>query len=612
MPINQILLIAILAIPLILVFLNKLRIDFAALLMAVIIGILQFMGLAMLGPSAAPKEAIKAISGFSQPVVITLISLFIIARGLEKSGVTRWIARQLIHVTGKNESRIIALFVATTAFLSLFMNNLAAGALLVPSAMEVSRRTKIKPSKLLIPVAYGSLLGGVATYFTTANIIMSDLLTLANPPQEPLNILDFTPTGGLIAIAGIAFFRFFGKKLLPDRESYQDGLFARHTGTELEELYQIGDRLWIARLLSGSELIGKTIADAGVGQKYGVTIAAIKNSVDEFILPDSEYQIESNSVFFIVGRESKVLEMQQEGISLQPIRKNGFLSPQGIRFAEVILAPHSQFEGKTLKEIGFRQRFHLNAIALNRRERTFRTDVGSIPISYGDSLLVIGSYNLIQSLKKNLDFIVIEPNLSDQPLDKRQAIISIGITVATIAASIAGLPVFLSVFLGAVFSILLSVINLDEAYQSIEWQAIFLVAGMYAVSQSMVHTGLAGIIGNGMLSVVKPFGGLGIAAGSYILTLLLTQVMGGQVTALITGPIAISAAINLGVNPQAIAVATAIGCSASFISPLSHPVNLMVIQPGGYQFRDFFKVGWLLTIISFGILMLGMKLFWNL
>lgn len=609
---NQILLLAILIVPLVLVFLNRLRMDIAALTMAVLLGLFQFLGLGMLGPAGEPREAIKAISGFSQPVVITLISLFIIARGLEKSGVTRWIARQLIRVSGERESGIIALFVASTAFLSLFMNNLAAGALLVPSALEVSRRTRIKPSKLLIPVAYGSLLGGVATYFTTANIIMSDLLTIATPAQEPLEILAFTPTGGLIVVAGIAFFYLLGNRLLPDRDPYQENLLARHTGTELEELYHIGERLWIARLMAGSPLIGKTILKAGIGQKYGVTIAAIKNSLDEFLLPDPDYLIESSSVFFIVGREEKINQIQQEGFSLKPIQQNGFLSPQGVRFAEVILAPHSRYEGKTLKEIGFRQRFHLNAIALNRQQRSYRTDVGSIPIQYGDSLLVIGSNNLIQSLKKNLDFIVIEPNLSDQPLEKRQAAISILITLGTIAASIAGMPVYLSMLIGAMLTILLNVINLEEAYQIIEWQSIFLIIGMYAVSQSMIQTGLAGMIGNAMLSIVEPFGGLGIAAGAFLLTSLLTQFMGGQVTALISGPIAISAAISMGVNPQAIAVATATGCSASFLTPLSHPVNLMVIQPGGYQFRDFFRVGWLLNIISFGVLMLGLKLFWQL
>src|SRR5262249_40130674 len=149
---------------------------------------------------------------------ITLFGLFIVTRCLDRTGVTRWIARRILGIGAKSEGRLIALFAATTAFLSLFMNNLAAGALILPSALDVSRHTKIKPSKLLIPVAYGSLLGGVATYFTTANIITSDLLAAANPPQAPLHILDFTPTGGLMAIAGIAFLAIFGRRLLPDRE----------------------------------------------------------------------------------------------------------------------------------------------------------------------------------------------------------------------------------------------------------------------------------------------------------------------------------------------------------------------------------------------------------
>ena len=166
-----------------LVSLNRLRMDLAALLIALLLGLGQLLGLQMLGAANTPDAAINAISGLSEPVVWTLISLFIMTQALNKTGVTRWIAYRLIGLGGKSERRLIALFAATTALLSLFMNNLAAGALLLPSAMEASRRTGIKPSKLLIPVAYGSLLGGSATYFTTANIIVSNLLTTAHPPQ---------------------------------------------------------------------------------------------------------------------------------------------------------------------------------------------------------------------------------------------------------------------------------------------------------------------------------------------------------------------------------------------------------------------------------------------
>ena len=153
---------------------------------------------------------------------------------------------------------------------------------------------------------------------------------------------------------------------------------------------------------------------------------------------------------------------------------------------------------------------------------------------------------------------------------------------------------------------------MEESYRTIEWQAVFLIAGMYVVSDAMVETHLADLLGNAMIRFVDPIGPLGLAAGAYVLTAVLTQFMGGQVTALVTGPVTISSAIQMGVSPQAIAVATAIGCSASFFTPLAHPVNILMIAPGNYHFGDFFHVGWRLTIISFVMLLVGMILFWKL
>ena len=193
---SRIFVVLVVLVPLLLVALDRLRVDVAALLIAALLGLAQFFGMGVLGPPNHPRDAVVAISGFAQPVVITLLSLFIITRTLERTGVTYWIAGRVIAIGGRSERRLIFLFATVTALLSLFMNNLAAGALMLPSAISVSRRTGVASSKLLIPVAYGSLLGGVATYFTTANIIVSDLLTTADPPQHPLNVLAFTPTGG--------------------------------------------------------------------------------------------------------------------------------------------------------------------------------------------------------------------------------------------------------------------------------------------------------------------------------------------------------------------------------------------------------------------------------
>jgi di/tricarboxylate transporter len=609
---SQLLLIVIVAVPLIFVFMNRLRMDVAALIIAAALGITQFLGLQMLAVAGDPKGAVNAISGFAQPVVLTLIGLFILTRGLEKSGVTRWIARKLIEVGGASEGKLIGLFAASTALLSLFMNNLAAGALLLPSAMEVARRTRIRPSKLLIPIAYGSLLGGAATYFTTANIIVSDLLRIAKPPQQPLGVLDFTPTGGLIAIAGIAFLAYFGKRLLPDHQLSSEQMMARLTGSELEDLYQLGERTWEARILNGSVIAGKRLSETGIGQKLGIEVVALRRGRQSVFPCSPEQLIQTGDVLLLVGREDRVCQLEELGLSITREEQNGHISPHGVAVFEVILAPRSRAVGQTLKELEFRKRYGFTAIALHRMERSYRTNVGDFKLEMGDSLLVIGPPERAGDLLKNPNFMILQPNRSDQPLDLRQAYLSIGIILAAILASILGFPVYLSVLVGAILIVLTGVIDMNEAYQSIEWQAIFLVAGMYTVSLAMVETGLAAWLGSGMVQLSAPFGALGLAAGAYLLCAFLTQFMGGQVSALVAGPIAISAAIGMGVNPQAIAVATAIACSASFLSPLAHPVNILVIAPGNYTFRDFFHIGWRLTIISFVMLLIGMVLFWRL
>jgi len=612
MTVAQWILIVVLFVPLVFVVTNRLRVDLAAMLMAVTLGVFQFAGFGMLGPEQKPEAVINILLGFGQPIILILISLFILTRILEKSGVTRWIAWQLLKVGGMNLGRLIGLFAGTAALLSLFMNNLAAGALVLPIAMEVARRTRIKPSKLLIPVAYGTLLGGAATYFTTANIIVSTLLQNAKPPQSALNILDFTPTGGLIAVAGILFLAFFGRRLLPDRQPTEEQNFARLTGSELEKLYAISERLWEARVMPEATLIGKTLAQSEIGSQWGVTVAAIYRNKEDILLPQPQQVILEDDLLILVGREEKVQNLKEWGLDIRNENGEDRLSAKGVTFMEIILAPHSKAIDQTLKELDFRRHYGLSVVALHRMQRSYRTDVGDLQLKFGDTLLVVGSQAQLASLRHSADFIVIETNWSDQPINRKEAILAVLIIGAGIAASIAGVPVYLAMLAAAVLALLAGKLSMEDAYRSVEWQAIFLIAGMYVVSDAMVETRLADLLGNSMLPLVRPFGALGLAAGAYLLTSILTQIIGGQVTALITGPITISAAVQIGVNPQAIAVATAIGCSACFLTPFAHPVNILMIAPGNYTFGDYFRSGWMLTIISFVMLLVGMILFWHL
>lgn len=618
---SQLLLIFIVSIPLILVARNRLRPDLAALLIAVILGLGQFFGLGLLGAEHAPEDAVKAFSGFSEPVVLTLLSLFIITHSLHKSGATRWIAHRIIGFGGRSERRLIVLYAATTAFLSLFMNNLAAGALLLPSVMETCRRTGVKPSKLLIPVAYGSLLGGTATYFDTTSIVVSNLLAAASPPQEMLNILDFTPTGGLIVLAGVAFLGFFGPRLLPDREPPSELMMTRHTVSDLEDYYQLPERLWEAVVLPDSSLANTSLAASGLGEQLGLAVAGVWHGHAEIFSPSPEQIIHPADTLLIVGREERVQQLTEMGLAIKCENENNHIGREntnnhictsGVLPIEAMPAPRSQILGHTLRELDFRAQYGFTVLALYRSGRSYRTAVGDIKLEMGDSLLMIGPREALKRLYNSPDYIVLEPDTSDQPVQRLQAGMTVGVIVAGVIASISGVPVHFSMLLGALLLLISGILGMEEAYRAIEWSVIFLVAGMYSVSLAMVHTGLAQQIGEIVVAVVTPLGPLGLAAGAYILTALLAQVMGGQVTQLVTGPIMISAAISLNTSPQAVAIATAIGCEAAFFLPFAHPINVLMITPANYEFEDFFRVGWRLTLVCFLALLVGLLLFWNL
>ncbi|MBC8098969.1 MAG: SLC13 family permease [Armatimonadetes bacterium] len=609
---TQLLVIAVIAIPLLLVSLNRTRADVAALGIAVALGVLQYAGVGVVGAPGDRTAAVKAVAGFSQPVVLTLIGLFMTTYMLEKTGVTRWLAGKILALSGTSEQRVVALFTVCAAALGLVMNKVTVGVLLLPSAMNAARRTGIKPSKLLIPMVFGTLLGGMATYLTTANIIVDGLLRAHQPPQAPLNFLDFTPTGGIIMVLGVAFIAVFGARLLPNRQPMAEQMLALPTGSDLEDVYALGDRLWAARVQPGSSLVNSTLEEAGIGQRLGLSVIAIERGRQTIFAPGAIQTIESNDVLMIVGREDRVMQLQVDWLQIEREEHDAPLSARGGTFVELLVAPHSRALGQTLKQLEFRQQYGFTAVAIWRDGKSVRTDVGDFVLREGDAFLLTGDRMNLKKLRRTDQFIVLATDDSDQPLQPKRAAATLLITAVTIGMAVLGFPVYLAALLGALAVVLSKLLPMEEAYRAVEWQVIFVVAGMYAVSSALVQTGLAALMGDMMVAVVAPFGALGLAAGCFTLSVVLTHIMGGQVTALVTGPVAISAALALNTNPQAMAVASAIGCSAAFLSPLAHSVNLLVVSPGNYQPTDFLRLGVPLMLIVFVGLMLGMALFWGL
>ena len=602
--------VVVIVLPLSLVAFGRWRVDVAAIFMIVALGLAQYLGFGVLGDVNSPRDTLLSISGFGQPVVVILIGLFILTQTLSSNGVMLWLGQRLAAAGEHSVTRLIFFFSFSAALLSLLMNNVAVGALLLPSAMHVSHKAHIRPSKLLIPIAFATALGGMATYFTTANIVMSNLLPIANPPQAPLHILSFAATGGLVAVAGILYITFVGRRLLPSRKPGPEQALARRASDELEGLYEVGDRLWEARIDPGSPLAGQSLRRCALGEKYGIAVVALRRDYQAFYSPPPDAILQPQDTILLVGNERRVSQLGSLGINVRPELHT--MTTFGMTLVELILAPHSAHAGQTIKQLNFRSKYGFTALAVLRGGVSHRTDVGDMVLEPGDSLLVVGPPKRLRDLRADPDIIIFETDPASRPVPRRRAVLSVLVFTSAIVLALTGLPVYLSVLAAALLAILLGLLSIQEAYRSVEWEVIFFIAGMYVASLAMINTGLASLVGQAVLGTFGNIGPFGLTALTFVLSAALTQVMGSQATAFVVGPLAISSAIHFHTSAQAIAVAAAIGCSASFLTPIAHPVNLIMMSPGNYRFKDFFRVGWGLLVVVFAALMAGMVLFWKL
>lgn len=576
-----------------------------------LIALLVLLSLGLSGV-VSPSEA---MSGFSNPAVITIIGLFVITDGLERTGVVRRVSEKLARLSGHTETRFMVVMMAAGAILSLVVNNIAAGAVLLPAALRIARQTNTRPSKVLMPLAFGTLVGGMATLFTTANILLSAYLQQQG--QRPLTMLDFVPTGGVLVVVGIAYMALVGRRLLPDRD------VPSHTTTWLEPepgslpaAYHLNERLWEGYVLFGSPLVGTSLAESGIGDNLGITVLAIWRGSEVLAAPGPEEVIAANDMLLVLGREERVIQLDEVMVHVKPASRHvQETSLQMLPVHEIFVVPRSAIIGHTLTGLRMRSKFGLTAVAIWRGDRSYRTDVGKMPLQPGDALLLLGTVERVQALAREPGYLVPEAALVTKPAsdDKRHAIWATAIAALAIGASIMGwISTPAAMLTGAVMLVLTGCIRMDEVYSAVKWRIVFLIAGMAPLSIAMQHTGLAARAGELFITAFAPFGAIGFIAGFYLLTFLVTQVLGGQVTALVIGPLAVAAATQAQVNAPAVAVAVSIACSASFLTPIAHPVNLLMMTPGGYTASDFLRVGSGMALVCFVALLIAMPLFWSL
>lgn len=587
---------------LILFLTDQLPADLVALLVVVALGVTGVL---------TPQEA---FSGFSRSAVITIIAIFILSEALQRTGVTDQVGNILLRVGGQGEVRLIVTVMLAGAFLSLFMNNIAAAAVLLPAVSGAARKVSVSKSRLLMPLAFAISLGGMATLLTTNNIILNSLLHDNN--IDGYRITDFLPVGAAVILAGTLYVALLGRRLLP-RDSLIERTQAPNTGAgDLIEAYGLGRSLFKARLPENSSLIGKSLADSRLRENYDVSVVAIERGERRIFALSPETKIHDRDVLVLEGDEEDFRKRDvQPYVEFLPTPtwKESDLESQVVEVVEAMIAPRSRLIGQTLKESHFREKYGTSVLAIWRGEEEIFIDLADVPLEFGDALLLQGTREKLNVLLADPDLILLVSKGETDITVPSKGLAAIMIFVATLVFAVVFPDLTGPIMLGGGLAMMLTgIISTDQAYSSIGWKSVFLVAGMLPMGIALTKTEAAGLIAREINVALSGYGPLVFLGGMILLTMLLTQAINGAVAAAIIGPIAIEVAGQLNANPRSMVMGIALASSMAFITPLSHPVNFMVMSPGGYRFRDFVRLGLPMTLIVFVVVMLVLPIFWPL
>ena len=578
---------------------EKLRPDLTALLILLALGVTG-----LVTPS-------QAFSGFSNSSVILLIAAFIMTGALFRTGVSSVIGHGLVRAAGNSEVRLIALVSIAAAGLSLLMNNIASAAVLMPAVMEATRHTRVSPSKVLLPMAFATQLGGMATLFTTSNLVASGVLQNAGLPG--FGLFDFLTVGGLAALAGLFYLVTLGHRSLPNRRPIEEFEQQEKKREDLLSLYQINERLFEVRPEPGSVLIGQALADTGIGDRLGLTVIAIEHNRHLLLAPAANTVIRKHDVLLIEGRQEVACKLIEWSTQVEPMaRWPANMTSKDVELLEVLVAPRSRAIGQTLKQLQFRAKYGLNVVALWRGNRAYRTAFSEIELQGDEALLVHGPSERFKVLQDDADWIVLRLNGRDPDQARKMPLALLILTMSISAVIVSAWPASLMLFIGALVMILTGCLSMDEAYQAIDWRSVFLVAGMLPVGIALANTGTAKLLGDAITQLTVGLGPMAVVAGLFIITTILNQfIPGGSAVPAVLTPIAIEAARNVGSDPRAFALVVAIATGTSMLTPFAHPVNVLVMGPGGYHFRDFLRLGLPVVIIVFVVVMITLPLFWH-
>ncbi|MEP6809793.1 MAG: SLC13 family permease [Chthoniobacterales bacterium] len=549
------------------------------------------------GGILTPREA---FDGFSNDIIIILGSIFVISGALRETGVLDLLGTRLLKLAGSNQNRLLLLLMASTSGVSAFMNNTTVTAMFLPPVVTLARRAKIAGSKLLMPMAFASILGGTCTLIgTSTNVAVSGYLKKMGMAE--IGMFEVTPIGLLLVVVGLAYMMLIGKRLLPD-----------HQETSLTANYAMREYVSEIIVLPNSPLIGQTSYDSDLNVLEFQILKILRAQRE--LLPGRNILIEEGDTLLVEGKAETLMKVKKiEGIEIKPEFSLGDLDLQGseMRIAEVLLTPQSDIAGRTLRQANFRQYYGLTVLALYRHGQTLREQVGKIVLRVGDLLLVQGEAPRLAGLRGHPGLSLLG-EVSEPLYDPRKGMLTIILFAAAVLIGSLGLvPLSIAFLSAAVLTVLTRCISVQRAYEFVDWRLLILIGGMTAFGTAMDKSGGAAYLADLIVRVCQPFGILAVLGGFFVLTIILTQPMSNAAAALVVLPVALKAAHQLGANERTFAIGIMLTASLALIGPFE-PSCLLVYGPGKYRVLDFVKVGLGLTITLALVILLTLDLFWPL
>jgi di/tricarboxylate transporter len=537
----------------------------------------------------------ETFSGFSSNAVIAMMAVMILGQGIAKTGIMNRFSRTVLQKVGTKKSSVIGAMSLSVGLLSGLIQNIGAAALFLPGILNISRREKIPAGALIMPIGFAAIVGGTLTMVGSGPLILiNDLLRSAD--LAPYGLFSVTPVGILLLFSGVGFFFLFGKFVLPHSESSGETISEQD---KLIEALHLPHHIWHYAIPQGSSLAGKTTEQSGVWGEFNLNILGVTHGRDAMYAPWREARFAAGQVMALLGSEENVKKFASVHKLIhqdQAYRFSSLSDPEHAGFAEVIIPPHSEMVGQTIRQFSLRKRYALEPVVMFSRGEEIRGDFSDRQTSPGDTMVVYGLWENISELKKNPAFVVATPFTVEKKQNPSKLWLAALCFLSAIGLAMTGAPIALAFFTGAIAMVLTRVLTIQEAYQAIEWRVVFLLAGLIPLGVAMHKTGTAAFLAENVMSLTQ--GGhpalmlLTVAVLSTLFSLFMSNV--GAIVVL--APLVMSMAQIGGLDPRPLALLAAVCAANSFILP-THQVNAFLMSSGGYRNADYLKAGGGMTLL---------------